>query len=83
MFLTSASNLVKWDKSDHASCPLCPGKQTHEHVLSAFKVAPSQGRFTWRHNVMLKELATVVDEVRQWANKSARPMADPVHFLKT
>lgn len=42
--------------SDNAVCPLCRGKQTLEHVLSTYKVVLEQGRFPWRHKMVLKEL---------------------------
>ncbi|GFO20633.1 polyprotein [Plakobranchus ocellatus] len=35
---------------------LC-GKETTEHVFSSCKVSLSQGRYTWRHNRVLQELA--------------------------
>ena len=42
------------------TCPLCQGRQTTEHVLSSCKIALSQGRYTWRHNRVLKELAAII-----------------------
>ena len=58
--LPSNANLVKWGMSQDPTCPLCDGKQTVEHVLSSCKTALSQGRYTWRHNQVLKELAEAV-----------------------
>ena len=58
--LPSNANLVKWGKSEDPSCPLCNGRQTVEHVLSSCKTALTQGRYTWRHNQVLKELAEAV-----------------------
>ncbi len=38
-------------------CPLCNDKpQTLEHVLNSCKAALGNGRYTWRHNRVLKEL---------------------------
>eukprot|EP00745_Piridium_sociabile_P013033 TRINITY_DN19587_c0_g2_i5.p1 TRINITY_DN19587_c0_g2~~TRINITY_DN19587_c0_g2_i5.p1 ORF type:complete len:145 (-),score=28.54 TRINITY_DN19587_c0_g2_i5:650-1084(-) len=62
--LPSNANLVKWGKSDDPACPLCQGKQTVEHVLSSCKVALAQGRYTWRHNQVLKEIALAICTAR-------------------
>ncbi|GFO09140.1 polyprotein [Plakobranchus ocellatus] len=40
------------------------GRQTTEHVLSSCKVALSQGRYTWRHNRVLQELASVISTAK-------------------
>ncbi|GFO20742.1 reverse transcriptase [Plakobranchus ocellatus] len=58
--LPSNANLVRWGKRDDPTCPLCQGRQTTEHVLSSCKVALSQRRYTWRHNRVLQELASVI-----------------------
>ena len=58
--LPTNANLVRWGKKDDATCPLCQGRQTTEHVLSSCKVALSQGRYTWRHNRVLKELTSAI-----------------------
>ncbi|GFO37031.1 reverse transcriptase [Plakobranchus ocellatus] len=62
--LPSNANLVLWGKKDDPICPLCQGRQTAEHVLSSCKVALSQGRYTWRHNRVLQELASVISTAK-------------------
>ncbi|GFO37666.1 reverse transcriptase [Plakobranchus ocellatus] len=62
--LPSKANLVRWGKKDDPTCPLCQGRQTTEHVLSSCKVAISQGRYTWRHNRVLQELASVISTAK-------------------
>ncbi|GFO30014.1 reverse transcriptase [Plakobranchus ocellatus] len=62
--LSSNANLVRWRKKDDPTCPLCQGRQTKEHVLSSCKVALSQGRYTWRHNRVLQELASVISTAK-------------------
>ena len=59
--LPSNANLVKWKKTDDPSCPLCKERQTVEHVLSSCRAALSQGRYTWRHNQVLKVLAEAIE----------------------
>ena len=46
------------------TCPLCQGRQTTEHVLSSCKIALSQGRYTWRHNRVLQELAAIISTAK-------------------
>ncbi|GFS21990.1 polyprotein [Elysia marginata] len=45
----------------------CTG-QTTEHVLSSCKVALSQGRYTWRQNSVLQELASVINTAKGQPN---------------
>ncbi|GFO33356.1 polyprotein [Plakobranchus ocellatus] len=62
--LPSNANLVRWEKRDDPTCPLCQGRQTTEHVLSSCKIALSQGRYTWRLNKVLQELASVISTAK-------------------
>ena len=39
----------------------CGGAQTLKHVLSTCKEAQGKGRFTWRHNEVLRELVKALD----------------------
>ncbi|GFN82030.1 polyprotein [Plakobranchus ocellatus] len=59
--LPSNANLVRWGKKDDPTCPLCQGRQSTEHELSSCKVVLSQGRYTWRHNRVLQELASLIN----------------------
>jgi len=36
--------------------PLCSSPATFRHILTGCKVALSQGRFTWRHDLVLRSL---------------------------
>ncbi|KAK3744418.1 hypothetical protein RRG08_000851 [Elysia crispata] len=62
--LPSNANLVRWGKKEDPTCPLCQGRQTTEHALSSCKIALSQGRYTWRHNRVLKELAAIISTAK-------------------
>ncbi|GFR76655.1 reverse transcriptase [Elysia marginata] len=59
---------VRWGKKDDPTCLLCHGRQTTEHVLSSCKVALSQGRYTWRCNRVLQELASVISTAKGQSN---------------
>ncbi|KAK3723333.1 hypothetical protein RRG08_059123 [Elysia crispata] len=63
-FLPSNANLVRWGKKEDPTCPLCQCKQTTEHVLSSCKIALSHGRYTWRHNRDLQELAAIISSAK-------------------
>ena len=78
--LPSNANLVKWGKSDDPSCTLCKERQTVEHVLSSCKAALTQGRYTWRHNQVLRELAEAV-EYNIVSGKRRHP-EPPIQFQK-
>ena len=79
--LPSNANLVKWKKADDPACPLCHKKQTVEHVLSSCQVALTQGRYTWRHNEVLKEIAQTVETRTMTKKRSVRtPRAPQVFF---
>ena len=58
--LPSNANLVRWGKKEDPTCPLCQGR----HVLSFCKIALSQGRYTWRHNRVLQELAAIISTAK-------------------
>ena len=55
--LPSPSNLHRWHISTEKSCSLCKKNIcTTSHVLGACKIALSQGRYTYRHDGVLKTL---------------------------
>ena len=55
------AKLVKWGIKDDPYCSLCSGKQTVKHVLSCCKTALSQGRYTQRHDQVLKVLEEAIE----------------------
>ena len=57
--LPSPSNLKRWKLTAEASCFLCNKDTcTTSHIHSACKVALSQGRFTFRHDNVLRIIIT-------------------------
>ena len=55
--LPSPTNLKRWHITTEADCSLCSVKVcTTAHVLSGCKVALSQGRYTFRHDSILRVL---------------------------
>ncbi|KAI8512742.1 hypothetical protein Bbelb_093810 [Branchiostoma belcheri] len=68
-WLPTRDNLVRWGKVLSSNCPLCQGHQTLRHVLNSCPVALRDTRYTWRHNSVLKELVTTL---QQWYSKSGQ-----------
>ena len=77
--LPSPSNLKRWRISSEACCNLC-GKKicTTAHVLSACKTALTQGRYTFRHDSVLRELLAAI---KKFSNEIASP-PQAVHKIK-
>ena len=57
--LPTFDNLKRWGKRVNDRCPFCGNIQTLAHVLSNCSTALDQGRFTWRHNSVLRSFIDV------------------------
>ena len=79
--LPSPTNLLMWNLSDDPSCPLCKKTATLQHILSSCNVALTQGRYTWRHNKVLRELADVLERKRR-EKPLGKPGPQLITFLK-
>ena len=69
--LPSPANLLRWGLQDHPQCQLC-GK-TMEHILSACNTSLTQGRYRWRHDCVLSELASILKHERTRKRKIQKP----------
>ena len=56
--LPTLKNMLLWGTSNSMSCLDCGNSQTLLHVMSGCKKHFYQGRYTWRHNSVLKALAS-------------------------
>ena len=65
--LPSPKNLYQWYGED-PTCPLCPTPATLRHIMSGCKTSLTQGRYTWRHNQVLKSLAAAIESKRSATN---------------
>ncbi|XP_069114421.1 uncharacterized protein [Argopecten irradians] len=63
--LPSPTNLFTWGIKDNAECVLCRKPANLAHVLTSCQVALSDGRYTWRHDQVLKEVAASLDRARR------------------
>lgn len=65
--LPSPNNL-KQCLGEDPSYPLCLSPASLRHILTSCKVSLSQGRYTWRHNQVLKCLAATIKTKRVATN---------------
>ncbi|XP_069114340.1 uncharacterized protein [Argopecten irradians] len=63
--LPTPANLHRWDLAETPDCPLCVQRGTLQHILTSCHVALAQGRYTWRHNEVLRELADILEKERK------------------
>ena len=76
--LPSPSNLKRWRICTESSCFLCSKEIcTTAHVLGACKVSLTQGRFTFRHDSVLSELASILSSFIK-----ALPPTPPKRLIK-
>jgi Reverse transcriptase (RNA-dependent DNA polymerase) len=60
--LPSGRNLRVWNYAESDKCMRCQEVENIEHVLCACKVFLSEGRYTWRHNQVLRVMKEIVSE---------------------
>ena len=70
--LPSPQNLNQWYGED-PTCPLCPSPANLKHILVGCKTGLTQGRYTWRHNQVLKCLAAALESRRTVVNALPPP----------
>ena len=69
--LPTPDNLVRWGKTQLGKCDLCKyNKCTLLHILSGCKFSLDDGRFTWRHDSILKIIVDYIyDKIEDVKNK--------------
>ena len=75
--LPSPTNLCTWGMIEDPSCKLCKRPANLEHVLSSCKIALSDGRYTWRHDQVLKAIAEKLDVAR----RQTRPVKSKMTYI--
>ena len=63
-------------------CQLCGECASLSHILSGCKVALAQGRYRWRHDQVLKEIAACVDGKRKAANQDLQKIVKDIKFVR-
>jgi len=64
------ANLCGWGLSTDPTCKLCDRPGTLEYVLSSCSTALTQGRFRWRHDNVLREVADRLEIERKKYRRS-------------
>jgi len=63
--LPTPTNLTRWKLTDDPLCPLCKKSNGFlQHIMSACPTALAQGRYRWRHDQVLREVANVLEKER-------------------
>ena len=79
--LPSPVNLHTWGLKEDPNCTLCGRPANLEHVLSSCSVALADGRYTWRHNQVLRVIACTIDKARKEKPKVTGKLQF-INFLK-
>ena len=82
--LPSPSNLKRWKLTTEASCFMIHDTCTTSHILGACKVALSQGRFTFRHDnvlrIIISNIRSSIKTIKSSVPSSKQPIK--VKFVK-
>ena len=78
--LPSPTNLRTWGLTDDPSCKLCGKPANLEHVLASCSTALTDGRYTWRHDQVLAEIAAAID-IRRRAKQNNSPKQSYISFV--
>ena len=58
--LPSPTNLLIWKKTETPLCQLCGKTGSLKHILSSCQTALADGRYRWRHDQILKDIAEAI-----------------------
>jgi len=67
--LPTPTNLTMWKLTEDPNCNLCGLPANLEHILSSCRSALKDGRYTWRHDQVLREIAAALDLQRRKKTK--------------
>ena len=80
--LPTPQNKNVWYKTEENVCTICGDMGTLKHILSSCKVSLSQGRYTFRHNKVLRVLAEVIEKARVRSNNTKEMKKTAIMFIK-
>ena len=79
--LPTPSNKNRWYGSEEV-CKLCGKDGTLTHILSGCEVALAQGRYRWRHDQVLRQIALCVEAKRRNHNSQMCRVKKKIQFVK-
>ncbi|KAK0135439.1 Retrovirus-related Pol polyprotein from type-1 retrotransposable element R2 [Merluccius polli] len=81
--LPTPVNLHRWGMREDPRCKLCGGKGTMAHILSGCKTALTQGRYRWRHDKVLAQLAEILEQERRKKRPAkTKPLLSTITFIR-
>ena len=82
--IASPKNLKRWGLSEDDLCALCGGEGcTTSHILAGCPISLQQGRYTWRHNRVLRVLLNGLrEEITHTSNLPTRDGARSIQFVR-
>ena len=72
----------RWGLAEDCKCELCGESETLHHVLSNCKYALDNGRYTWRHNKVQKEVMEATKMAVTRENSRKIILQWKVYFLR-
>ena len=81
--LPTPSNLAVWGTDVDPTCVLCGRRCTLEHILSSCSASLTAGRYTYRHNQVLKVIARVILEETKTKKKHQKKQLLFTDFKKS
>ena len=82
-YLPTFKNLKTWGKGNHTKCKLCGNHETLLHVLNNCSTSLNQGRYTWRHNSILRHTLTTIKGLIGSENNDITIFSDLASFTTT
>ncbi|XP_060584269.1 uncharacterized protein LOC132740392 [Ruditapes philippinarum] len=79
--LPSPANLCRWGLITDPTCSLCKKPGTLERVLSSCSTALTQGRYRWRHDNILREVADRLEGEKKKPRRS-NSQAGHINFVR-
>ena len=80
--LPSPSNLQIWGKSETPGCQLCSRRSSLQHILSSCPKALGDGRYRWRHDLVLRAIASEATEDLSESKYQPHRKIDRIIFVK-
>ena len=80
--LPSPANLHRWGLVEDPICHLCDKPGIMQHALSSCQTALAQGRYRWRHDTVLRELADILEWERRKKRNTKKKACPAINFVK-
>ena len=80
--LPSPANLHRWGLVEDPRCHLCDKPGTMQHSLSSCQTALAQGRYRWRHDTVIKELADTLEREGKKKRNIKKKACTAINFVK-